>query len=187
MRDPELKKAIKEKRLDGDLWDFVYSPDMEAAFLKWATSSEPQGVKLFCTGLILERSGLITQAVKCYYSIVVNFPGSYGWTYWHTPWYVGQAAIAKINFLLRRNPQLGYKLEGAAINIINGFDNDISNDIALANPGRFVKVDLAQEAAKVKPTADSLIIKKKVGKGKVRLVQYENDDWQLLVEDKPYI
>jgi len=187
MRDPELKKAIKEKRLDGDLWDFVYSPDLEAAFLKWATSSEPQGVKLFCTGLILERSGLITQALKCYYAIVVHFPGSYGWTYWHTPWYVGQAAIAKINFLLRRNPQLGYKLEGAAINIINGFDNDISNDTALANPGRFVKVDLAQEAAKVKPTADSLSIKKKVGKGRVRLVQYENDDWQLLAEDKPYI
>ncbi|MFA4854856.1 MAG: glycoside hydrolase family 2 TIM barrel-domain containing protein, partial [Candidatus Omnitrophota bacterium] len=186
-RDPELKKAIKEKRLDGDLWDFVYSPDLEAAFLKWASSSEPQGVKLFCTGLILERSGLITQALKCYYSIVVHFPGSYGWTYWHTPWYVGQAAIAKINFLLRRNPQLGYKLEGAVINIINGFDNDISNDIALANPGRLVKVDLAQEAAKVKPTADSLSIKKKVGKGKVRLAQYENDDWQLLVEGKPYI
>ncbi len=187
MRDPELKKAIKEKRLDGDLWDFVYSPDLEAAFLKWATSSEPQGVKLFGTGMILERSGLITQALKCYYAIVVHFPASYGWTYWHTPWYVGQTAIAKINFLLRRNPQLGYKLEGAKINIINGFDNDISNDIALANPGKFVKVDLAQEAAKIKPTADSLRIKKKVGKGRVRLVQYENDDWQLLVEDKPYI
>jgi len=186
-RDPELKKAIKEKRLEGDIWDFIYSPDMEAAFLKWATSSEPQAVKLFCTGLILERSGMITQAIKCYYAIVVHFPGGYGWTYWHTPWYVGQAAIAKINFLLRRNPQLGYKLEGAEVNIINGFDNDISNDTAVANPGRFVKVDLAQEAAKAKPTADSLRIKKKTGKGKVRLVQYENNDWQLLVEDKPYI
>jgi beta-glucuronidase len=185
-KDPELKKAIKEKRLDGDLWDFVYSPDLEAAFLKWATSSEPQGVRLFCTGLILEHSGLITQALKCYYSIVVHFPGSYGWTYWHTPWYVGQAAIAKINFILRRNPQLGYRLEGAQIDIINGFDNDISNDTVVASPGRFVKVDLAQEAAKIKPTAESLNIKKKVGKGKVRLVQYDNNDWQLLVEDKPY-
>ncbi|MDP2044098.1 MAG: glycoside hydrolase family 2 TIM barrel-domain containing protein, partial [Candidatus Omnitrophota bacterium] len=186
-QDPELKKAIKEKRLDGDLWDFVYSPDLEAAFLKWATSSEPQGVKLFVTGLILERAGLITQAIKCYYAIVVHFPGSYGWTYWHTPWYVGQAAIAKINFLLRRNPQLGFKLEGAEIKIINGFDNDISNDIALTNPGKFIKVDLAQGVAKIKPAADSLNIKKRKGKGKVRLVQYKNDHWQLIVEDKPYI
>ena len=186
-KDPIYKQVIKDKRLEGDLWDFLYSPDQEAAFVKWTTSSEPQGVKLFCSGLILEKAGLTTQAIKCYYSILVHFPGSYGWTYWHTPWYVGQAAIAKINFLLMRNPQLGVRLEGAKIDILNGFDNDISNDIAVANPGKFVKVDLALEAKKIKPSANSLSIKKRVGKGVVRLVQYENDDWQLLVQDKPYI
>ncbi len=186
-KDPIFKQVIKDKRLEGDAWDFLYSPDLQAAFVKWTTSSEPQGVRLFCTGLILERAGLITQAIKCYYSIVVHFPASYGWTYWHTPWYVGAAAIAKINFLLRRNPQLGYRLEGAEIKMLNGFDNDILNDIAVVNPGKFVRVDLAKEAAKIKPTAESSGIKKKVGKGKVRLVQYNNDDWQLLVEDKPYI
>ncbi|MBI3991617.1 MAG: tetratricopeptide repeat protein, partial [Candidatus Omnitrophica bacterium] len=89
--DPEFKKALKEKRLEGSHWDFVQSPDLEAAFLKWATSTEPQGVKLFYTGLILEKAGLIKHALKCYYAIVVHFPGSYGWTYWHTPWYVAQA------------------------------------------------------------------------------------------------
>lgn len=185
-RNPELKKALKEKRLEGDLWDFLYCPDMEAAFLKWATSNEPQGVKLFGTGLILEKAGLITQAIKCYYAIVVHFPGSYGWTYWHTPWYVGQAAIAKINYLLMRNPQLGYKLEGAQVNIINGYDNDIANDTAIANPGKFVKVSLADQA-QGKTTQEGAAIKKKVGKGKVRLVQYAGGDWQLLVEGKPYI
>jgi beta-glucuronidase len=186
-KNPIFKQVIKDKRLEGDVWDFLYSPDLEAAWVKWTTSSEPQGVKLFCTGLILERAGLITQAVKCYYSILAHFPGSYGWTYWYTPWYVGQAAIAKINFLLRRNPQLGYQLQGARVDILNGFDNEIINDIALANPGKFVKVDLTQPAAKVKPSADALGIKKESGSGKVRLVQYENDDWQLLVDDQPYI
>ncbi|MFH0917734.1 MAG: glycoside hydrolase family 2 TIM barrel-domain containing protein, partial [Candidatus Omnitrophota bacterium] len=186
-KNPIFKQVIKDKRLEGDAWDFIYSPDLEAAFVKWTTSSEPQGVKLFCTGLILERAGLITQAIKCYYSILVHFPASYGWTYWHTPWYVGQAAIAKINFLLRRNPQLGYKLIGAQIDVINGFDNEIVNDTVISNPGKFVKVDLTQEAAKIKPTADSLGIKKEVGHGKVRLVQYKNDDWQLLVDARPYI
>ena len=186
-KDPILKQVIKDGRLEGDIWDFLYSPDLEAAFVKWTTSSEPQGIRLYGTGLILEKSGLISQAIKCYYSIVVNFPASYGWTYWHTPWYVGQAAIAKINFLLKRNPQLGYKLAGAKIDIINGFDNDITNDVAVADPGKFVKVDLAKEAAKAKPAADLSKIKRKVGKGKVRLVQYENDDWQLLVDDAPYI
>ncbi|MBM3244136.1 MAG: hypothetical protein FJZ12_04830, partial [Candidatus Omnitrophica bacterium] len=52
--NPAFKNALKEKRLEGDLWDFVQSPDLEAAFFKWATSSEPQGVKLFYTALILE-------------------------------------------------------------------------------------------------------------------------------------
>jgi len=185
-KDPELKKALKEKRLEGDPWDFLYSPDQQAAFLKWATCNEPQGVRLFCTGLILERSGLITQAIKSYYAILVHFPNSYGWTYWHTPWYVGSAAIAKINFLLRRNPQLGYKLEGAEVKILNGFDNDITNDVALVNPGKFVKVSLTEKPA-AGLTPETAAIKRKVGNGIVRLVQYENNDWQLLVEDKPYI
>jgi beta-glucuronidase len=187
-KDPVFKQVIKENRLEGDAWDFLYSPDLQAAFVKWTTSSEPQGVRLFCTGQILERAGLITQAVKCYYSIVVHFPASYGWTYWHTPWYVGPAAIAKINFLLRRNPHLGYKLDGAEIKILNGFDNDILNDTAIVNPGKFVKVDWeAKDADKLKPTAESSGVKKKIGKGKVRLEQYNNGDWQLLVDNKPYV
>ncbi|MFA4984145.1 MAG: glycoside hydrolase family 2 TIM barrel-domain containing protein [Candidatus Omnitrophota bacterium] len=185
-RDPEFRKALKGKRLEGDPWDFVHSPDLEAAFLKWATAPESQGIKLFYTGLILEKSGLIEHAIKCYYAIAVHFPGSYGWTYWHTPWYVGQAAIAKINFLLKRNPQLGYCLEGADVRIVNGFDNDVSNDVALVNPGRFVKIK-AEEKPAAKPDARLLSIKRELGKGMVRLVQYENGDWQLLVNNKPYI
>ncbi len=178
--DPAFKKALKEKRLEGDLWDFVHSSDLEAAFFKWATSSEPQGVKLFYTALILEKAGLIKNALKCYYSIIVHFPGSYGWTYFKTPWYVGQAAVFKINTILKNNPQLGYKLEGADIKIINGYDNVIANDIVIANPGRFVKIK--PQAQKILPA-----IKKKSGTGKVHTVQYENGDWQLMVEEKPYI
>ncbi|MDD5567850.1 MAG: glycoside hydrolase family 2 TIM barrel-domain containing protein [Candidatus Omnitrophica bacterium] len=184
--DPEFKKAQKEKRLDGDLWDFSHSPDLEAAFLKWATCNEPQGVKLFYTGLLLEKSGLIEHALKCYYAIVVHFPASYGWTYWHTPWYVGQAALAKINYILRNNPQIGYRLEGADIKIINGYDNDVSNDVAMVSPGKFVKVGLLDKLiAKTKPGASE--IRKKSGSGKVYTTQYANGDWQLMVEGKPYI
>ncbi len=158
--DPEYKKALKEKRLQGSHWDFVHSPDLEAAFLKWATAPEPQGVKLFYTGLILEESGLIEHAIKCYYAIVAHFPSSYGWTYWHTPWYIGQAAISKINFLLRKYPNLGYRLEGADIKIINGYDNDISNDIVITNPGKFVKISFF-ERFKAKPSKDLISIKRR--------------------------
>lgn len=184
--DPEFKKAMKEKRLEGSLWDFLTSPDLEAAFLKWASCSEPQGIKLYYTGFLLEKSGLITQAIKCYYAIVVHFPTSYGWTYWHTPWYVGQAAISRINYLLRKNPQLGMRLEGADINIVNGYDNEVSNDSAIVNPGKFVKVSLI-EKLKPKPQVDLLSIKRRLGKGKVNLLQYETGDWQLMVNGKPYI
>jgi tetratricopeptide (TPR) repeat protein len=183
--DPAFKNALKEKRLEGELWDFLQSPDLEAAFFKWATASEPQGVKLFYTALILEKAGLIKHALKCYYAIVVHFPGSYGWTYFKTPWYVGQAALSKIKFILKNNPQLGYKLEGADIKIVNGYDNNVANDIAVVSPGKFVKVKRTEVSSKnsIKP----LKIKRQSGAGKVYTVQYENGDWQLMVEGKPYI
>jgi len=184
--DPEYKKVQKDKRLEGSQWDFLQSPDLEAAFLKWATSSEPQGVKLFYTALILEKSGLIKQAIKCYYAIVVHFPGSYGWTYWHTPWYVAQAAIAKINFLLRHNPKLGVKLVDADIRIIKGYDNDVSNDSTVTNPGRFVKVKFLEKLRRGLDR-ELLSIKRRLGKGKVHLVQYQTGDWQLMVNNKPYV
>lgn len=184
--DPEYKKALKEKRLEGNHWDFVHSPDLEAAFLKWATAPEPPGVRLYYTGLILEKSGLTAQAIKCYYAIVVHFPGSYGWTYWHTPWYVGQAAISKINYLLRKNPSLGYRLVDADIKIVNGYDHDISNDGVITNPGRFVKIS-AWEKLKKKLSAEAPKPKRQLGSGKVHLVQYDNRDWQLIVDGKPYL
>ena len=184
--DPEFKKAMKEKRLEGSHWDFVHSADLEAAFLKWCVAPEPQGVKLFYTAFLLEKSGLIKHAIKCYYAIVVHFPGSYGWTYWHTPWYVGQAAIAKINYLLRKNPQIGYKLVDADIRIINGYDNDVSNDTVITNPGRFLKLGILDKF-KSKPSKDFLSIKKRKGKGKVHLIQYETGDWELIVNNKPFV
>ncbi|MCU0665669.1 MAG: hypothetical protein MUF05_01025 [Candidatus Omnitrophica bacterium] len=184
--DPEYKKALKEKRLEGSHWDFVHSPDLEAAFLKWATAPESPATKLFYTGLMFEKSGLIKQAIKCYYAIVVHFPGSYGWTYWHTPWYIGQAAASKVISLLRSNPQIGYRLTGLDIKIINGYDNSVANDIVIANPGKFEKVTFLQKITP-RPAYDLLNIKRRRGKGKVHLIQYKNGDWQMIVDGRPYI
>ncbi|MCM8801391.1 MAG: hypothetical protein NC912_05235 [Candidatus Omnitrophica bacterium] len=185
--NPEFKKIKEQGRLQGQHWDFIHSPDLQAAFFKWTTAPEPEGVKLFYTGLILEKSGLLKHALKCYYAIVVHFPFSYGWTYWHTPWYVGQAAISKINYLLARNPQLGYRLEGADIRVINGYDNDLSNDIFITNPGRFVKIGLSERLKSRIFQRTSVKIKQQRGKGRVYLVQYETGDWQLIVDNKPFV
>ncbi|MFH1691541.1 MAG: glycoside hydrolase family 2 TIM barrel-domain containing protein [Candidatus Omnitrophota bacterium] len=190
--DPAFRQVRKEKRLEGNHWDFVYSPDLEAAFIKWAISPEPQGIKLFYTGLILEKSGLIKHAIKAYYAIVVHFPHTVGWTYWHTPWYVGQAAIARIKYLCTKYPQLNMSLSDTKISVINGFDNDVSNDIFVTNPGRIVKNHIPETLFdRIKKYIDKRVaqtkIKRKLGAGKVRFVQYENGDWQLLVNNRPYV
>ena len=190
--DPNFQKLRKDDRLKGSHWDFVHTQDLEAAFLKWATSTEPEGVKLFYTGLILEKSGLLKHALKSYYAIVVHYPASYGWTYWHTPWYVGQAAISKINFILRRHPELGLKLVDARIRIVNGYDNDVSNDVVITNPGRFEKLSIKTPKLlnKIRETLRALKqkkeIKKTIGQGNVRLAQYQDGSWELLVDGKPW-
>ncbi|MDD5617916.1 MAG: tetratricopeptide repeat protein, partial [Candidatus Omnitrophica bacterium] len=190
--DPNFTKAKKEKRLDKSHWDLVHSKDLEAAFLKWALFPEPTGVSLFYIGLILEKAGLYKQAIKAYYAIIIHFPNAVGWTYWRTPWYVGQAAIAKIKFLCKKHPELKLQLVNAKINVINGYDNDISNDIFVVNPGKLMSNGLSHGIiAKAKKFLSNKSkdkrIRKVKGWGKVRLVQYATGDWQLLVDDKPYI
>jgi len=191
MKDPSYKKLLKEKRLEGSHWDFVNTDDVEATFFKWATAAEPWGIKLFYIGLILEKAGYDAQAVKAYYSIVVSFPASSGWTYWHTPWYPGQAAIAKIRFILRRHPEWGVKLEGAKIRVINGFDNNIANDIVIVNPGKLTKINFWDKLFCNLKTKNVPVLRDKIkrvsNKGKVKFVQFNNGHWQLLVDGKPYI
>lgn len=190
--DPNYQKLKKEKRLEGSHWDFVHTPDLQAAFLKWATASEPEGVKLYYTALILEKSALLDHALKAYYAIVAHYPGSIGWTYWHTPWYVGQAALAKMDFILRHHPELGLKLSEAKIRVINGYDNDISNDVVITNPGRLEKIPVktANILSKVKDAFGQIKEKKDIrrtlGEGKVRLAQYADGAWQVLVDGSPF-
>jgi len=192
--DPKFLEAKKAKRLfEKSHWDLVNSRDLEAAFYRWALFPEPKGVSLFYLGHILEKAGLYKHAIKAYYAIVVHVPQAVGWTYWKTPWYVGQAAIAKIKFLIKRHPELNVKLVDAKIDVINGYDHSVANDAFVVNPGKLVlngkTVTFFDKVKKFfsKFTKKKQKVKKVRGYGKVRLVQYENGDWQLLVDDKPYV
>ncbi len=190
--DPAYQVVKKEKRLEGSHWDFVNSPDLEAAFIKWALAPEPPGIRLFYTAMVLEKSGLIKHAIKCYYAILVHYPATVGWTYWHTPWYVGPAAIAKIQFLCKKYPQVNMKLVGAKIEVEKGFDNNIADDVFIVDPGRIIKNHLPEtffDKAKkfIEQKKIQSRIKRRLGSGKVHCVQYENGDWRLIVDGKPFV
>jgi beta-glucuronidase len=187
--DPGFSK-VKKQLGKIDHWEVLNSRDFRTAFYKWTMAPEPQGVKLFYIADILERSGLIKQAIKAYYAVLVHFPRSYGWTYWHTPWYIGKAALYRLKHILKNNPHLGIKLEDASIEIINGYDNNIRNDIFIVNPGKLKKLSFwdrlfAFKKHDEKRKTDEIIESR--GGDKVKLVKYNTGDWQLLLDGKPFM
>lgn len=188
--DPRYRIVKKEGRLEGNHWDFVNTDDLEANFYKWSQAPEPQGVRLFYTALALEKSGLFKHAIKAYYAIVVHFPKSVGWTYFHTPWYIAQVAIDRIEFLLRNHPELKMELRGAKISVENGFDNDVANDKFFVDPGRLERLGFF-DSIKNRFFKNSCVrtgkVARQVGDGRVDLVQYSNGHWQLRLEGRPYI
>lgn len=190
-RNPRYKKAKEEGRLEGSHWDFVFTSDLEAAFFKWVTASEPWGVKLFYIGLVFEKADMFYEALKAYHAIVVHFPKAVAWTNWNTPWYPAQAAIGKIKHIVRSRPELGLKAQWMKVQVKNGYDNDISNDEIIAYPGMLSKRtwwdDLKARIPvlqRTKPLGDPV---KVVGNGKVQLKQYANGHWQMFVNGNKYV
>jgi len=186
MKDPEYKLFKKEGRLKGSHWDFINSPDYQASFYKWATAPEERGVKLFYTAFALERAGLIKHAIKAYYALAVYFPKTIGWTYWHTPWPVGQVAIDRIEYLCKRYPALGWKLEGASIINKGGYDDDVRNDVFIINPGKIIRCKKSKLMEKRRDLSRQKVVSS-TGDEHIKLLQYEDKSWQLLVDNAPYI
>jgi beta-glucuronidase len=135
---------------------------------------------------MLERGGLFTQAIKAYQSAVVHFPKTTGNTFWKTPWYVGPTSLDAVSFLTRHHPELGMKLEGGRIRILNRFDDDPHNDVYQIDPGQIVPTSKKPVALKLNDLS-KLEIKHQLGTGTVHLVQYENGHWQLIVDSAPYV
>jgi len=187
--NPRYKVLKKEGRLKGEHWDFVNSDDLEAAYFKWVTAPEPWGVRLFYLGIIFEKAEMYYEALRSYHALVVHYPKTVAWTYWQTPWYPAQAGIAKIRYIIRTHPELNLDYKYMKIEVRNGFDNDTENDVIIAYPGKIVERSIFD---KIKDLAgpqkiDVGKVKKRVGDGKVHLVQYENGHWDLMVDQKPYI
>jgi tetratricopeptide (TPR) repeat protein len=185
-KSPDFKKLKREKKLEGDKWAFVNTLDSQANYYKWATAQEEPGVKQYYTALALEQAGDYKRAVKAYHAITVFFPKSTGVTFWKTPWYVAPVAIEKIKYLTREHKELGVKLVDADIDIIGKYDDEKSNDVFIINPGKIVPAT-AEDWILKKADLESIGVKKVIGKEKVKLVEYNNKHFQLMVDDKPYI
>ncbi|MCL2484788.1 MAG: hypothetical protein FWF00_06275 [Endomicrobia bacterium] len=175
-------KKRKLSELNSVKWD-----DYQGNFYKWSLYKEEHpGVILFMTANALEKSGNIKHAIKAYYSGLVFFPKAVGWTQWGTPWYVAPVCLAKIKYLTREHPEIGIKLEGESLIIKNGFDNDITNDVFLINPGKLVPATEKDFKMKTEDLS-KMPFKRIAGKGKVKLIRYQNGHFALTVNDKPYI
>lgn len=185
-QDSEYKGLQKAGKLDGSPWDYVLNPHYKRNFYKWASLEQIDGAKQFFTAIALKELGLIEHAIKAYYAVIVHFPKDACWGKDGSfVWYVGPTAISEIKNLLRQYPELGLDLEGARIIIKNGKDTNLYNDIVIVDPGKFVRID-PNRRKKNKYNLKSLDIIQTLGEGKVRLIQYDNYHWQLLVNNKPF-
>ncbi|MDR1942161.1 MAG: hypothetical protein LBQ47_07525, partial [Endomicrobium sp.] len=184
LNSPDYLKYVEENKLEGGKWNYVNSPDYQANFYKWAAVKEDPGVKLYFTALALDKAGNYAHAVKAYYACLVFFPKAVGWTQWQTPWYIGPVCISRIKFLTRQHPEIGVKLEGAEIKIENSFDNNTRNDAFIVNPGKLVKAKAKDFKRKYYEPSG---IKKVTGDGKVKIIEYENKNFRLFVDGKPFV
>ena len=187
-RDPGYKKALKAGRLIGDRWDFVNTPDLQAAFYKWVSAPEAWGVRLFYLGETFEKAGMFLKAIKAYHALIVNFPTTIAWTYWQTPWYPAQAAVYKIQYIIRMHPELNVAFTGGKIRILN--PDDAHHYVAITSPGVIHRLNLIEIAQQALKWTKKMPLGKPVyysGQGQVRFVRYENGHWQLLVDDKPFL
>lgn len=183
-KDPAYQKLLQADELKGNHWFFVDSNYAAKNFYKWATTSEEPGVKQFYSAVMLERAGLVEQAIKAYYAIGVHFPKSVSYTYYDTPWYVAPAALDRADQLIRRFPELKLKLMDSRIAIGGKYNTDLKDDVFTIRPGRLVTL---KKPEALKPINLSKVpVEKTIGGKKIQLKKYQNKHWQLLVDEKPF-
>lgn len=183
LRDPTFLQLRKLRAFPGPHWKYTDHPDKPLRFYAWADAKEDPGVRQYYTAKTLEDNGELIQALKAYYAVVVLYPRAVGWTYWKTPLYMSRMALDRIDYLLKKHPELSLSLEGAYTKIENGFDDDALNDRIAVDPGRWSEKPPSTRKVDLAPAR----IVKKTGGGRIQLVQYDNGHWQILKDGQPFI
>lgn len=184
-KDPAFLKWKEKNPGTYNPWDYVNSGEPQSDFYIWATAREiGPAAKLLFTGKALAEAGHIKQALKAFQSILVNFPKEPCWSADHSfVWYVGNEALSQIHLLTQQHPELKLVLKGAKFKVINGGDTDLNNDQFVITAGHWEKPAVLSGSIDL----SRLKIINQRGLGKVRLVQYENKHWQLLVDNQSLV
>jgi beta-glucuronidase len=164
-------------------WEYVDSGSARNDFYAWLdTQSEPDGIRLFYTAEALRKAGLVAEALKAYYAIVVHFPKTVQWSSDRSfYWYVAPEAIARIRKLCATFPELGIQLEGAFVEADRSGKTNPELDRVRVWPGKFVK--MSSEKHERRPHR----VTARRGSGRVRVVKYDDRFWALLVDGKPFM
>lgn len=180
LTDERYQTFLKEARRPIDPWAYAADPAREVFAWTAAENVDP-GKRAYFIAEAYRKAGLYEQAIKAYYTVLIHFPKTAVWSadesYY---WYASPEALARIRKLCALHPELGISLEGAFVDIIRSGKVDPSTDEVRVWPGEF-----KNSAPVALPTLDRKITKER-GKGHVRLVQYNNRDWELLKDGKPF-
>jgi hypothetical protein len=181
--DPEYRRLVQQKLLEGPLEDFRPEVDPVRAYYKWVShkGAANQGLRLYNIARSLEEMGRLWQALKAYHAVVVHFPKSVSWQD-SSPWYIGVSALDAVHRLLDEHPEWKLALVDAEVQIDNGWDKKATNDSFRINPGTWVE---ASVAARERPSAGRA--KTMFERGNVRFVRWNNGDWQVRVNDRPFL
>ncbi|MFT5208025.1 MAG: hypothetical protein ACI9CF_001789 [Candidatus Omnitrophota bacterium] len=166
-----------------NVWDLT-KLKTSVAIEEWIQAqSIPLGTRLFHAAEMLREAGHIRQAIKLYYALVIHAPKTVIWNKDGSfYWYAAPEAISRIRRLCAQYPGLGFELKGALVSVSRSATQVPENDEVLVWPGKIVPAAFADSVA-----LDDSQIKKTLGGKRVSIVQFENDHWQLRVDNEPFI
>lgn len=185
--DADFRK-FKAEHPKIDIWHYAWGPvTAKERLYAWASFQSfdnriSEGVKLFFMGEALRNAGLLHQALKAYHALIVHFPKTVVWSSDETfYWYAAPEAVSRIHKICAAHPELGLSYEGGFVDVERLAEKDPSRDKVRVWPGRFVKqAPLAIDRPLFKITEER-------GKGRVRVVKYNDRYWELLVDGKPFM
>jgi len=183
--DPVFKEFKAQGKLHKSIWEHVHSGNPQADFYAWATTSDDPGLRLLFTGKALEDAGHYEHALKAYRAAMILYPKSFGWSRDRSfTWLIAPGVWGSIIHLTRDHPELELKLVDALVETQPSIGGDPTKNNVSITPGRWIKYTL-KDREKSRVNVAKLKVVQRRG-GKVACVKYENDQWGLEVDGKPF-